>query len=80
MGECEVCGGEDEVAKEEEVQVESARAHRLLLRAVTAKVALDAEERTKQEVWSDLRREFEIDDCVEKCGLVFKADGRGAVE
>jgi hypothetical protein len=80
MGEREIRGGEDEVTKEEQIEVERARTHELFLRAVAAKVAFNVEQLMEQDVRRDLRRNFELDYSIEECGLVFKADGCSAIE
>ena len=70
--------GEDEIAVEENVEVEGAGAVRDGGGAVAAEVALDGEEGVEEIARGEMR--FEGDDGVEEAGLVGEADGRGGVE
>ncbi len=78
MGDFEAGFAEDEIAVEENVEIEGARAIGDACGAVAAEFAFDEENGAKQFEWR--QSGFEGDHGVEEAGLIDDADGRGGVE
>lgn len=69
---------DDEIAVEDEVEIESARTVENACRAIAAEVALDCKQSVKQLVGSEMG--FKRDDGVEEARLIGETDGSGGVE
>jgi hypothetical protein len=78
VGDLKAGGGEDEVVKEEDVEVESSGAILEACGAVAAEFVLDGEKGVEQGLRGEIG--FEGDNGVDKAGLGSKPDGLGAVE
>ncbi len=78
MGDFEAGFAEDEIAVEENVEIEGARAIGNTGGAVAAEVAFDEENGAKQ--FERRQSGFESDNGVEEAGLISEADGRGGVD
>ena len=70
--------GENQVAIEQDVEVECAWAVWRARGAVAAEVELDREKTVQQIARRKMR--FKRDDGIQKAGLIFKSDGRSGVE
>ena len=74
----ETGAADDEIAVEQDVEVEGARAVGEAVGAVAAEVLFDEEQGAEQFEWGEIG--FEGGGGVEKAGLVGESDGRGGVE